>query len=207
MAEIEYKKKIDEMMSLAEFGARRNEERRSLVFRIFISYLTFLVLTASVVFANKFSLTMWENFGIVVVLIAMLFVYNEWLRVAYAALIYEVRRRDFFMKKAEVLCYYSSEELDSKFSDSEKVSINLGSGKRYEASEKYLFKKRAPDIENSLPPTSLGIAQGYPLKFGIFGVCGGDWYFRFNLWFPALLTILIVVVLFCRGVQQWMDKC
>jgi hypothetical protein len=36
--------KFQEMLQLAEFGAKRLEERRSVEFRIFISYITLLVL-------------------------------------------------------------------------------------------------------------------------------------------------------------------
>ncbi len=121
----------------------------------------------------------------------MFAIYGCWLNIAYKGQIYHLRRRDFYLKKAEVLCYYSSKKQVCVVSSCERVSLNLGSGKRYEPTERCLFKKRAPDIKNSLPPIPEGENEP-PSKEPVFD---SDTYYLFNLCFPGILTALNTVAL------------
>ena len=139
---------FENMMKLAEYGANRHTERRQVLFRIFISYMTLLVVISGLILNNWEKNVLKEGLficGVIVLLIGMLSTYLPWLRKFYIASDYDVRRRDFYLTKAQVICYYLSEELSQCYSSCKNVPINLGN-KSYEISERCLFKKRRPDI-------------------------------------------------------------
>ena len=188
---------FERMMALAEFGAKRNEEGRSLVFKMFVSYMTFLVVVAGLILRHwKDDALKYGSAGLVALLVSLMIVYWEWIVKLYTGLIYSVRRRDFFMKKAEVICYHSSKDLAD--ADSEKVSINLGSGNRYQRPEKYLFGKRAPDIKNCLGKIPKGKNKPPSEK----PVIWNDRYFLFNLLFPLFLTLSNIVALIYLNIHN-----
>lgn len=181
---------FERMMALAEFGAKRNEEGRQLVFKMFVSYMTFLVVVAGLIMRHwKDDALKHGSAGLVVLLVSLMIVYWEWIVKLYKGLIYSVRRRDFFMKKAEVICYHSSKDLAD--ADSAKVSINLGSGNRYRRTEKYLFGKRAPDIKKCLGKIPKGENKPPSEK----PIIWNDRYFLFNLLFPLFLTLSNIAAL------------
>ena len=178
---------FENMMKLAEYGADRHTERRQVIFRIFISYMTLLVVISGLIMNNwkdefiESNLFVW---GVSVLLMGMLITYCRWLRMFYKASDYDVRRRDFYLTKAQVICYYMSEELSQCYSCCKEVYLNLGNNKNYEISERCLFKERHPDIE---PQT---VVEGpCPPTFW------GNRHFYFHLFAPAGLTILIVATL------------
>ena len=143
-------KNFENMMTLAEYGANRHTERRQVLFRIFISYMTLLVVISGLVMNN------WKNdfiesplfvWGVSLFLSGMLSTYFFWLRRFYKASDYDVRRRDFYLTKAQIICYYLSEELSQCYRGCKDVYLNLGNDGSYKISERCLFKKRHPDIQ------------------------------------------------------------
>ena len=177
---------FENMMRLAEYGANRHAERRQVLFRIFISYMTLLVVISGLIMNNwkddfiESELFVW---GVSALLFGMLITYCRWLRMFYKASDYDVRRRDFYLTKAQVICYYMS-ELSQCYSGCKEVYLNLGNDGSYKISERCLFKKRHPDIE---PQT---VVEG-PCPPTVWG----NRHFYFHLFAPAGLTILIVAAL------------
>ena len=88
---------FDNMMKLAEYGADRHTERRQVLFRIFISYMTLLVVISGLILNNWEKNVLKEGLficGVSVLLIGMLSTYLPWLRKFYIASDYDVRRRE-----------------------------------------------------------------------------------------------------------------
>ena len=119
---------FENMMKLAEYGASRHTERRQVLFRIFISYMTLLVVISGLIMNN------WKNefiesglfvWGVSLLLIAMFCFYWRWLIIFYKASDHDVRRRDFYLTKAQVICYYMSEELSQCYSDCKMFTLIL----------------------------------------------------------------------------------
>lgn len=143
------------MLALADLGARWHNDRRQVAFRIFVSYMTLLVLTLYQVI-KLLGETQVVIHGIVILgvnvgLIITHIVYCKWQGSIRKALINDVRRRDFFLKKAEEITYYLSQDSDltsisKAYNSSEPVQLNLGSGEYREIIESRLFEQREPDI-------------------------------------------------------------
>lgn len=144
------------MLALADLGARWHNDRRQVAFRIFVSYMTLLVLALYQIIkllgAEKVVIPWWVilivNGGFVITH----YFYCKWQGSIRKALINDVRRRDFFLKKAERITYYLSQNSGlpsiSKIYESGKpdVIINLGSGEYKKITESCLFEQREPDI-------------------------------------------------------------
>ena len=181
---------FENMMRLAEYGANRHTERRQVLFRIFISYMTLLVVISGLIMNNwkdEFIKSLWFFLPASIFLLLMFCVYWWWLITFYRASDYDVRRRDFYLTKAQIICHYMSEELSQSYSGCKNVYINLGN-KTYEISERDLFKKRKPDIN---PKADLGVNKEYPPSPTV----KHNPHFYFHFVAPAGLTILIVAAL------------
>lgn len=183
------------MMRLAEYGASRHAERRQVLFRIFISYMTLLVVISGLIMNN------WKNefiesgsfvWGISVLLFVMLFTYFRWLRMFYIASDHDVRRRDFYLTKAQVICYYMSAELSQCYSGCKEVYLNLGNDGSYKISERRLFKKPHPDIE----PRTIVEVPCPPTVWN-------NRHFHFHLFAPVGVTFLLVA---CISINKWMGQ-
>ena len=133
--------------------------------------------------------------GAIPFLIFMLIFYWRWLITFYHASDYDVRRRDLYLTKAQVICYYMSKELSQRYGDCKNVYLNLGNGKNRKITEKCLLKKRYPDIK----PQTVVECPSQPTVWG-------NRHFYFHLFAPAGLTLLIVIGLwikfFTNNVQQ-----
>ena len=110
------KNKFQAMLQLAEFGAKRLEERRSVEFRIFISYMTLLVLALYQLvkqgnpiheffelFVQKdaISLEGWEGVGLYLLALLIHIIYVMWQIGIGVAMDNDSHRRNFYLKKAE----------------------------------------------------------------------------------------------------------
>ena len=105
------------ILSLAEFGVKRIEERRTVEFRIFISYITLLVLALyqlskqqnpihdffkSIIQEDSVSLELWE--GVILYVLALcihIIIYVIWQVGIGIAMDNDSYRRNFYLKKAE----------------------------------------------------------------------------------------------------------
>ena len=136
---------FDKMLELAEFGAKRHNERRQNLFKVIIAYITLLSL------ALHYSEKIFDSLSTVIAIGLLVFIhviYLWWLWVTLKASINDVRRRDFYLKKAESFSYHLSQNQFSDFSpkSSNKVTLNLGSGAGWKITERCLFKMRGPKI-------------------------------------------------------------
>ena len=102
-------KSFEQMMAIAEFAAKGHSERRQVVFRVFVSYMTLLVVIAGLIMKHwkDEMIRSWEAaIPISAFLLIVMVVYCIWIYWIYGALIYDVRRRDFYLTKAEIICFY-----------------------------------------------------------------------------------------------------
>ena len=182
---------FENMMKIAEYAANRHNERRQVIFRVFISYMTFLVVLFGLIMNNWETGIMKDNnfLGLVSLILLVIFLtYFRWLRAFYITSDYDARRRSFYLTKAEVICYHMSKDLNSCYSACEKVYPYLGNNKYLEIDEKRLFKDRkshsirCKDIEQSpSPPKILG-----------------NKHFHFHICAPLGVTILIWIALISK---------
>ena len=179
-----------QMMELAKFGADRHEERRQLVFKIFVSFMTLLVVIAGVIMkywddVDDMFESPWAAGIIISALGLMAVFYWNWLIKVYKGLICDIRRRDFYLLKAEVLCYRRSKGFADKFDPPSEFFLNLGSGNNSKITDLDLFKTCEPDIGRNFSHKTM------PLPISI----RWDDYFLFNLILPLTLTSLMVAAL------------
>ena len=108
--------KFQEMLQLAEFGAKRLEERRSVEFKIFISYTTLLVLALYqlikqqnpihdffklIIQKDSISLESWEGVILYILALSMHTIYVMWQVGVGIAMDNDAHRRNFYLKEAE----------------------------------------------------------------------------------------------------------
>ena len=141
---------FDKMLELAEFGAKRHNERRQNLFKVIIAYITLLALALYQTIKNEDELRLsgWGMVFVPMLLLLVHYFYLKWLWTTLVASINDARRRDFYLKKAESFSYHLSQNRFSDFypNPSKKVKINLGSGVSWKITERCLFKKRGPNI-------------------------------------------------------------
>ncbi|MYB92797.1 hypothetical protein F4167_03950 [Candidatus Poribacteria bacterium] len=104
------------ILSLAEFGVKRIEERRTVEFRIFISYITLLVLALyqlskqqnsihdffkSIIPKDSVNLKLWEGIILYALVLCIHIIYVIWQVGIGIAMDNDSYRRNFYLKKAE----------------------------------------------------------------------------------------------------------
>ena len=141
---------FDKMLELAEFGAKRHDQRRQIVFRIAVAYLTLLVLGLYQVLKNEKFLRL-DAFWLIVFVILLPIIhyfYIKWLLTTAKALINDVRRRDFYLMKAQLIAHHLTQSRFSSFSPNpcEEVIVNFASEMAWKTDERSLFKERVPTM-------------------------------------------------------------
>lgn len=182
---------LEKMLELAQFGADGHRERRQVEFRVFISYMTLLVLALYQINKPEDPILQeqdnpWLLLLPVLLLTLIHYLYCCWQRNVSIALINDVRRRDFYLQKAQCLSYHLSQKSDAVFQPSrtKKVSLNEGGGKSGEPiSELWLFNKREPDI----------IKES---SWGAFWNILCDPHIWFQIGVPTLVLISIIITIF-----------
>ena len=187
---------FDKMLELAEFGAKRHNERRQNLFKAVIAYITLLVLFLYQTFKEN-EVDDWipgvdsieKNLVIILLVIILLgvhFVYLWWLWTTSVASINDVRRRDFYLKKAEALSYHLSRSRFSSFGPDpcKYVKLNMGSGKSWKIPESCLFNMKEPvmvtgNTSTEEPPDPV-------------------WYRDIHFWSLSVLPTLILLLLMVK---------
>ena len=141
---------FDRMLELAEFGAKRHDQRRQIVFRIAVAYLTLLVLALYQSIKNE-NLLRLDALWLIICVICLIVVhisYFLWQRTAFIAMINDVRRRDFYLMKAQTIAYYLTRSGFSSFNPDprKEVIVNFAGARVWETSEHDLFKEREPTM-------------------------------------------------------------
>lgn len=184
------------MLALAEFGAKRHGERRQVEFRIFIAYVTLLTLALyHVIKFRELLVPFWIVVVAIVFLIWTYLLYFSWQKAIHIGLLNDVRRRDFYLKKAELISYYLSQKESPK---DIKVKVNLGGEENMSIAEDWFFKQRGPLIlsggekvlDSTVPPSWSDLLSKK---------C--DPHFQFQIGFPILMLSLLICVLIWREPQ------
>ena len=205
---MDHKKIADDfqrMLQLAEVGAKWHDDRRQVTFRIFVSYMTLLVLALYQVIKllgeDGVVIPGWIILFVIAGLVFTHWIYCKWQGSIRVALLNDIRRRDFYLKKAELISYHLSEDsnLSSVFgadNSNEQVIMNLGSGDRRNIGKFDLFKQIEPDIIT-------GDREGRKSSSGSYLPCSWwkDIHFKVLTVAPTfllLLLILLVMTLFFK---------
>lgn len=148
------KDNFDRMFAFAELAAKQHNDRRQLSFKIVISYVTLLALAFYQVIkpspeGSDFADSWWIIGSSVLGLLIVHVFYCVWQRFMHIASNNDVRRRDFYLKKAECIAYHMSQNLNTNFvpSSTKRVILNLGATDNTDpVTERELFKQSGPDI-------------------------------------------------------------
>ena len=123
-------------------------------------------------------------------LLGLLGFYCWWQYIFHIASNNDVRRRDFHLKKAELILHHMSQNSDSKFvpSSTKTVIINLAAGLNDEMTEVELFNQKEPDIH--IPSGKIGTPPPklYRNQHILVSLAG-----------PTFLTCSLIVVLFIKA--------
>lgn len=190
---------LEHMLELAKYGAERHNERRHVEFRIFISYITVLGLIFYYVIKPEDAILQGQD-DLVLSIVLVIFLltihgfYFWWKRNFFIASINDVRRRDFYLLKAECLSYHLSQNSNTVFYPSETkiVWLNLAAGDSDEMTERHLFKKEnGPRIITE--PT-----------WGRFWTLRKDAHIWFQAVVPTLMLLGIIAVIFRDYLSRWL---
>ena len=148
------KDNFDRMFAFAGLAAKQHNDRRQLSFKIVISYVTLLALAFYQVIkpspeGSDFADSWWIIGSSVLGLLIIHVFYCVWQRFMHIASNNDVRRRDFYLKKAECIAYHMSQNLNTNFvpSSTKRVILNLGATDNTDpVTERELFKQSGPDI-------------------------------------------------------------
>ena len=189
------------MLEMAEFAATRMDQRKTVEFRIFISYMTPLILAAYYTIKVKPENVIDVNLGsiaiLAVMLITMHIVYISWqIRVA-AAMRNDAQRRNFYLKKAECILHHLSKNTDTPFLPSNnEVKVDFGYGQT-SWTEKELFDKDAAEF---VKVSTFG--EVYKNHYREFWK---DWTRPLLTLLPTLMLLLIALILLFKKFSWWLS--
>ena len=189
-----------QMFSIAELASNQHNDRRQLTFRIAIGYTTLLALaiylTTKTPDQEIFPPNRYMPWVFSGLLAFVTFVYCWALRVLHVASNNDVRRRDFYLKKAECIAHHMSQNKDSHFipdSDKEFIIINLGAGKsNAPITERELFDEKQPDIYIPSMKKISPKLMGTPMQ-------KIDLHYFSLIALPIFLTVLLII--------NWLAVC
>jgi hypothetical protein len=191
---------FERMVQLAEFGARRHDERRQVEFRIFIAYNTLLVLAFYQI--DKIASLNSSNCWVILGLCLIHFVYLMWQVRLSRALINDGWRRNFYLKKAECILDHLQKYPNAPFSPRKDVYVTISpatklkkkksnSDKNGKISEYELFDNHEPYI--MLVPSMLECWKG---EFWIvWAQILTDWSRPFQVVIPTVMLGLLIFAL------------
>ena len=181
------KDNLQSMLELAEFGAKRHDDRRTVEFRIFISYMTPLILAFYYLIRLDVDIFETINWGLIIagaiVCILIHLFYLLWQIGISIAMANDAWRRNFYLKKAECILHHLSKNLNVPFNPSNDiVTVNCGYEKT-QMTEKELFKKHA---------ANLILVRNFWELFEHFNQTWTDWSRMFVVAIPTILVFLLI---------------
>ena len=184
------------MLEMAEFAATRMDQRKTVEFRIFISYMTPLILATyyatKVEPENVVDVSWWAIGFLLSALIGIHFSYISWQICLSVAMRNDSQRRNFCLKKAECILHHLSKNTNTPFlPGGNTVKVNIGYSKDENFwTEKELFDKDAAEFE-TIPTFWKSIAKlCYELK--------NDWTRPLLTVLPTLMLLLIALILWFK---------
>lgn len=177
---------FERLIVLAEFGAKRMEDRRTVEFRSFFSYLTLLALTFYFSTKENGGAAHWnaQHPWLTLLLCLMHFFYCWWQKDLGVAMENDKKRRNFYSVKAECVAdYFLSHPNRKKFQkrDQERVRVDFC---EHKVRETRLFKK--------IHPPDIFMRQlRHPLKSFLmnWGLLWTDWTRRLHVAVPTIVLI------------------
>ena len=111
---------FDRMLCMADFGANRHDDRRTVEFRVFISYMTPLILAVYYAFKLECTVVQPVSWRIIIVGAFLYFLFIHLIYVLWqigiaVAMANDAWRRNFYLKKAECILHHLSTESDKPF--------------------------------------------------------------------------------------------
>ena len=188
------------MLEMAEFAATRMDQRKTVEFRIFISYMTPLILATYYATKVKPENVIDVNWGAIVFFLIVLkgihIVYISWQVRLSVAMRNDSQRRNFYLKKAECILHHLSKNSNTPFSPGDNVvKVKFGYVKTC-WTEKELFNKDAAKFE-TIPTFGESI-----INFS--DELRKDWTRPLLTILPTLMLFLIVLILFFKRVY-WLS--
>lgn len=197
---------FERMIQLAEFGARRHDERRQVEFRVFISYNTLLVLAFYQI--DKISDLDLNPLIPSAILLIVHLSYVLWeLRISRSQ-VNDALRRNFYLKKAECILHHLREKPNESFNPRKDVSVMISLGRKIDRnskcseegkiSEHELFEMYEPPIELVSPMWRVGKHLSQLWK---------DWSRPFQILIPTVLIVLLIFALYNKDTNplaQWL---
>ena len=197
------------MMQLAEYGASRHNDRRQIEFRIFISYVTLLLLGFYQI--DKLELLVRSSqaslFWIVLLLGIMHSVYLLWEIRLSIANDNDGSRRNLYLKKAECLLYHLQENPGKPFypDSKKKVTCWFGNKVNKESRCKEGGKIYESELfEQSEPPIVL-VPRPWQVHKDWWQLLS-DWSRPFQTWIPTGLLLLFIFQLVHKSGTDF-SKC
>ena len=183
-----------QMVSIAELASNQHNDRRQITFRIAIGYTTLLALgiylTTKTPDQEIFPSNRYIPEIVSFLLAGMTFVYCWALRVLHVASNNDVRRRDFYLKKAECIVHHMSQNECSPFEPDSKdkyIIINLGAEKSQKPiTECQLFNRKQPDIFIPSMKKTCRKLMGSPMR-------KIDSHYFTLIALPIFLTVLLII--------------
>ena len=190
------------MVQLAEFGAKRHDERRQVEFRIFIAYMTLLVLAFNQI--DKISDIDFYSWIPAALLVFVHLSYILWQFRISRSQVNDALRRNFYLKKAECILHHLSEKPHQPFCPKKCVCVTISLGKKIDdesacrekgkVSEYELFKMREPPIELVSP--MLYVWKHLPQLWK-------DWSRPFQILAPTVMIVLLILALYSNDQTWW----
>ena len=186
-----YKDIFDGMLNMAEFAATRHDDRRTVEFRIFVSYMTPLILAIYYVLKldpDPFeSISGWViGIGILGYFISIHLVYVLWQVGVAVAMVNDAWRRNLFLAKSECILHHLSKNGETPYYPSDTViEVNFGYKKK-KWTEKELFEKRSPKI--------ILVRNFWELFKHMDQICN-DWSRMLVVAVPTMLVIFLALIL------------
>ena len=185
-----HKDDFERMMTLAEFGAERHNERRQVEFKVFISYTTLLAFAVYQAYKNN-GVTLLNNNSpwIIGIFVFVHFLYILWEIRLSMAMDCDTSRRDFYTAKAQCLLehllnhpgkiFYPRKDVLVTMKHSKVMSCCPKKDKIYESE---LFKQHEPSFE--IPIQTWRIWKGWKQIIN-------DWSRAFQIFVPTAMISLL----------------
>lgn len=193
---------FERMLQLAEFGAKRHDERRQVEFRIFIAYMTLLVLAFNQI--DKISGLDFNLLIPVVLLIVVHLSYILWQFRISRSQVNDALRRNFYLKKAECILHHLWEKPCESFSPRKNVCVTISLGKKIDKESKCFEKGKISEYElfdRHEPPIELVSPMWHVWRH--VPQLWQDWSRSFQVLVPTLVIILLILALYSEDQPWW----
>ena len=185
---------FERMVQLAEFGAKRHDERRQVEFRVFIAYNTLLVLAFYQVEKIK-SLNIPGS--VTIILVCTHIVYLLWQIRISTAMDNDGYRRNFYLKKAECILHHLREKPEEPFCPSDTVCVTITLGAKVDKESKCTEKGKIFESElfERNEPTII-LVSSMLCFWKHWGKLHSDWSRLFQILIPKVLILLLILALY-----------